>query len=129
MAGGGGSDPKPQEAAKVVNKVQPGKTVDPFMPGMDSAIAAQLAAGYGGNPADYLASMMQYYAPMQIPSYSGANSGGATNGGAANGGAAGANSGGGQMTREERAQSLLDPNLASFFQSIGVPLPKPPFMR
>ena len=46
---------------------QPGTTVQPFMPGNDIALAQQLAMGYGGNPADFMAAFQQTYAPMQVP--------------------------------------------------------------
>ena len=46
---------------------QPSMTVQPFMPGMDQALAQQLSAGFGGAPADFLAAFQQSYAPMQVP--------------------------------------------------------------
>ncbi len=55
-------------AAPATPTPQPGNTVSPFMPGMDIALAQQLAAGYGGNPQDFMAAFAQTYAPMQVPS-------------------------------------------------------------
>ncbi len=45
----------------------PTQTVQPFMPEMDIALAQQLAAGFGGNPADFMAAFQQTYSPMQVP--------------------------------------------------------------
>ena len=48
----------------------PTKTVQPFMPGIAEMIAQQLSMGGFGAPESNLASMLQYYAPMQVPDYS-----------------------------------------------------------
>jgi hypothetical protein len=63
MSGGGSSNKKKTETKKD-EPVIPG--TGPFMPGAENALAQQLAAGYGGNPADFLAMFQQTYAPMQV---------------------------------------------------------------
>lgn len=67
---GGGSDKKSNKKKDEPVTAIPGTgammTQQPFMPGMDQALAQQLAAGYGGDPSAYLAQLMQTYAPMQI---------------------------------------------------------------
>lgn len=69
MSGGGSSSKKKTEAKKaepVIPGTGPMMTQQPFMPGMDMALAQQLAAGYGGDPASFLAQFQQTYAPMQL---------------------------------------------------------------
>jgi len=70
MSGGGSGGSKKKTETKKDEPVIPGTgpmmTQQPFMPGMDNALAQQLAMGYGGDPATYLAQLMQTYAPMQI---------------------------------------------------------------
>ena len=71
MSGGGSSGSKSSGGKSDKNKPeppQPGTTVQPFTPGMDVALAQQLAMGYGGNPQDFMAAFQQTYAPMQVPS-------------------------------------------------------------
>lgn len=60
--GGGGSKDK-------TPTVMPTDTVQPAMPGQLDAISQQLASGYGQAPADIMANLMQYYAPMSLPDY------------------------------------------------------------
>lgn len=45
-------------------------TVQPFMPGMQQALADQLAAGYGQQPADLMTYLSSIYKPMTVPDYS-----------------------------------------------------------
>lgn len=69
MSGGGSSSKKKTEAKKaepVIPGTGPMMTQQPFMPGMDMALAQQLAAGYGGDPASFLTQFQQTYAPMQL---------------------------------------------------------------
>ncbi len=67
MSGGGSSKSKPKTSAATPSGPSPTQTVQPFMPGNDNALAAQLAAGFGGLPADFMAAFQQTYAPMQVP--------------------------------------------------------------
>jgi hypothetical protein len=96
MSGGGSSSKKKTEDKKAEPTVPgsgPMMTQQPFMPGMDTALAQQLAAGYGGNPADFLAMFQQTYAPMQVlDTRPGATSGGTSG---TTGGTSGGTSGGG----------------------------------
>lgn len=73
MSGGGGKKltdaiTGAANAAKpTIASLNPTSTVQPFMPGMDQTIANQLAAGFGGNPQDFLSAFSQVYSPMQVP--------------------------------------------------------------
>jgi len=49
--------------------IRPMTQVPAAMPGQLDALSQQLAAGFGGQPADLLALMNQYYQPMQLPNY------------------------------------------------------------
>lgn len=49
---------------------RPMTTISPFMPGQDTMLAQQLGAGFGQSPEAMLASMNQYYRPMQVADYS-----------------------------------------------------------
>lgn len=66
MSGGGGGSSKKKETPTTM----PTDTVQPAMPGQLDALSQQLAAGYGQAPADVMAQLMQYYAPMSLPDYS-----------------------------------------------------------
>lgn len=68
MSGGGSSSKKKtdKKAEPVIPGTGPMMTQPAFMPGMDMALAQQLAAGYGGDPASFLAQFQQTYAPMQL---------------------------------------------------------------
>ncbi len=70
MSGGGSKSSSKSTPAPAAAGPQPSTTVQPFMPGMDIALAQQLAAGYGGNPQDFMAAFAQTYAPMQVPNNS-----------------------------------------------------------
>lgn len=73
MSGGGGKKltdaiTGAAGAAKpTIASLNPTSTVQPFMPGMDQSLAQQLAAGFGGNPQDFLSAFSQVYSPMQVP--------------------------------------------------------------
>jgi hypothetical protein len=69
----GGSSKKKND--KSTNVSMPTDIVQPSMPGQLDAISQQLAAGYGQQPADIMAQLMQYYAPMQLPDYGPQSSG------------------------------------------------------
>lgn len=66
MSGGGGGDGPKKDAPTAM----PMDTVQPAMPGQLNAISQQLSSGYGQAPADIMANLMQYYAPMSLPDYS-----------------------------------------------------------
>ena len=53
--------PAPQQATM---------TMQPFMPGMQQALADQLGAGYGQSPNDLMTYLSSIYKPMQVPDYS-----------------------------------------------------------
>jgi len=70
MSGGGGGGNSGGSKKDKSPTVMPMDTVQPAMPGQLDAISQQLSAGYGQPPADIMANLMQYYAPMSLPDYS-----------------------------------------------------------
>lgn len=79
MSGGGGSKKKKKDEP-ITSSISnlPMTTVQPFMPGIADMLAQQLAGGGYGDQASNLASMMQFYAPMQVPDFSQLAQGGYT---------------------------------------------------
>lgn len=69
MSGGGSSNKKSTPAKKeepIIPGSGPMMTQPAFLPGMDTMLAQQLAAGYGMNPNDLLAQFAQTFTPMQV---------------------------------------------------------------
>lgn len=68
--GGSSKKSSTDSAATTPTPQQPTMTVQPFMPGMQQALADQLAMGYGQQPADIMAYLSNIYKPMTLPDYS-----------------------------------------------------------
>jgi len=68
--GSSGKTPTNPSAAASPTPQQPTTTMQPFMPGMQQALADQLAMGYGQQPADLMAYLSSIYSPMALPDYS-----------------------------------------------------------
>lgn len=68
----GGSSKKSTTDSKATTPTpqQPMMTVQPFAPGMQQALADQLAMGYGQQPADLMGYLSSIYKPMTIPDFS-----------------------------------------------------------
>lgn len=67
----GGSSKSAAPASTTTTPVQqPTTTMQPFQPGMQQALADQLAMGYGQQPADIMAYLSSIYKPMTVPDYS-----------------------------------------------------------
>ena len=68
----GGSSKKSttDNAAATPTPQQATMTMPAFMPGMQQALADQLAAGYGQQPADLMTYLSSIYKPMTVPDYS-----------------------------------------------------------
>ena len=67
----GGDKNKAQPAATGTQTPQQATmTIPAFMPGMQQALADQLAMGYGQQPADLMTYLSSIYKPMTVPDYS-----------------------------------------------------------
>ena len=68
----GGSSKKSttDNAAATPTPQQATMTMPAFMPGMQQALADQLAMGYGQQPADLMTYLSSIYKPMTVPDYS-----------------------------------------------------------
>lgn len=67
---GGSSKSSTTPSAATTPVTQPTTTMAPFAPGMQQALADQLAMGYGQQPADIMAYLSSVYSPMTLPDYS-----------------------------------------------------------
>ena len=67
---GGSSKKSTTDNAATPTPQQATMTMPAFMPGMQQALADQLAVGYGQQPADLMTYLSSIYKPMTVPDYS-----------------------------------------------------------
>lgn len=51
----------------MLDKLRADRKVQPFAPGQQQALAQQMAWGFGGNPAQWIARMDKIYSPYTLP--------------------------------------------------------------